>query len=242
MAVKRFNIDGLGVVSVYKRKGTKSLKLSISHRGEIRVVIPNWIPYKTAVNFAKSKNDWIGSQRSEVPELEFYNGQDIGRGHRLLICNDNSAKIRTQIKGTEARIYTNSNNRRSDEFHKAAYKLCLRVLKIQSKEIVLGHLKDLAEDNNFEYRALTARSLKARWGSCNQFKDITINIFLVQLPWELIEYVLLHELVHTKVMHHQADFWEELSKYVSDPKSKRKEIKRYKPELLLKARTPFEYV
>lgn len=242
MAVKRFDIEGIGAAVIYKRKGTKAMKLSVSHSGEIKVVIPNWVPYKAAISFIKSKQNWINSQLQKVPALKFYNGTEIGRGHRLIICNDESAKIRTRIKGIEAKIFVNSTNLYSEEFQKVAYKLCLKALKIQTEEMVLSRLKNLAEDNNFDYRNLKAKHLKARWGSCNQSKDITINIFLVQLPIELMDYVMLHELVHTKVMHHQKNFWDMLEKYVPDLKKKKKEIKNYKPELELKPPDLLEYV
>ncbi|HET8992036.1 MAG TPA: M48 family metallopeptidase, partial [Candidatus Saccharimonadales bacterium] len=65
-------------------------------------------------------------------------------------------------------------------------------------------------------------------GSCDQSKNITLNLYLMQLPWHLIDYVLLHELTHTVVFKHGPDFWAEMDKYLPDSKSLRSEMKDYK--------------
>jgi hypothetical protein len=242
MAVKRFNIDDLGIVNVYKRRGAKSLKLSVSHSGEIRVVIPSWVPYKAALNFAKSKRGWLSSQQGKIPKLKFTSGLGVGQEHRLIIHEGPYDKIRTQIKNGDAKLFINPNDIDTDEFRSKVYDLCIRVLKLETEKNVFSRLIELAERNDFQYRNLKAKRLKTRWGSCNQSNDITINIFLVQLPEELIDYVLLHELVHTRVLHHKKDFWDELSKYVTDLKIKKREMKKFKPELSLKERANNEYV
>jgi predicted metal-dependent hydrolase len=54
----------------------------------------------------------------------------------------------------------------------------------------------------------------------------------MQLPWELIDYVILHELVHTVVMAHGPKFWDELDKYVNNLAAKRKAIRSHQPALL----------
>jgi len=53
----------------------------------------------------------------------------------------------------------------------------------------------------------------------------------MQLPWHLIDYVLLHELTHTKVMRHGAPFWKELERHVPRARALRKEIGSYHPIL-----------
>jgi predicted metal-dependent hydrolase len=57
----------------------------------------------------------------------------------------------------------------------------------------------------------------------------------MQLPWHLIDYVLLHELTHTKVMRHGAPFWEELERHAPTAKLLRKEINTHRPLLTAEA-------
>ena len=55
---------------------------------------------------------------------------------------------------------------------------------------------------------------------------------LVLLPDELADYVILHELVHTRINDHSKRFWDELGKYVVDGKSVAKRLRKYGLELL----------
>ena len=53
-----------------------------------------------------------------------------------------------------------------------------------------------------------------RWGSCTPGNIIHINIDAVRLPYTLIDYLVVHELVHTTHKNHSKDFWAELSKHL----------------------------
>jgi predicted metal-dependent hydrolase len=90
----------------------------------------------------------------------------------------------------------------------------------------------LARRHGFAYRSVAIKQLKRRWGSCSSEQDIALNCFFMQLPWHLIDYVLLHELMHTRIMAHGTPFWKALDEYVPDLKTARREIKTYRPILL----------
>jgi predicted metal-dependent hydrolase len=53
-----------------------------------------------------------------------------------------------------------------------------------------------------------------KWGSCTPDNNIVINIDAIKLPFTLIDYLLVHELVHTKEKNHSKSFWAELSKHI----------------------------
>jgi len=58
------------------------------------------------------------------------------------------------------------------------------------------------------------RNQKTRWGSCSNLNNINLNINLVSLTQDLMDYVILHELLHTKIKNHSKKFWAQLDKYV----------------------------
>jgi len=88
-------------------------------------------------------------------------------------------------------------------------------------------VNELSAKFGFLYNRLSFRSQKTRWGSCSAKNNISLNIKLVNLPEELIEYVILHELVHTKIKNHQEEFWSELAKYVENPRALQTKLKRF---------------
>jgi predicted metal-dependent hydrolase len=96
-----------------------------------------------------------------------------------------------------------------------------------ARKIILRRLQQLAAQHGFTYNRVCFRNQRTRWGSCSGSGDISLNIRLVALPRELMDYVLLHELVHTRVHNHSQQFWQELEKYVPNPKSKIAVLKDY---------------
>ncbi len=90
----------------------------------------------------------------------------------------------------------------------------------------------LAKKYNFPINRCTIRKQKTRWGSCSSKNNINLNIKLLHFPIELIDYVIMHELVHTKIKNHQPEFWQELAKFVPNPKLKNDYLRKFNLRLL----------
>jgi len=101
-------------------------------------------------------------------------------------------------------------------------------LRKEAKRLLPGRTKQLALKYGFEVNDIKIQSSKTRWGSCSREKNINLSLFLMLLPAHLVDYVILHELCHTKEMNHGDKFWAWMDK-VTDGKSKamRKELKNY---------------
>jgi len=82
----------------------------------------------------------------------------------------------------------------------------------------------LANVHQLDFYKLTFKTLKTRWGSCSQNNTICINNIIYYLPEHLKEYIMLHELTHTKIKNHSKIFWEELEKICPNSKLKRREL------------------
>jgi len=99
-------------------------------------------------------------------------------------------------------------------------------LKIYAKEYLPDLLKKIAADMQVDYRAVSVRLQKARWGSCSMRGNISLNAKLLLLPPEVVRYVLVHELSHLKHMNHSAVFWHYVEKFEPDYREKRSELRR----------------
>ena len=84
---------------------------------------------------------------------------------------------------------------------------------------------------NFPYNRVFFRRQRTKWGSCSGKNNINLNINLARLPQHLQDYVLIHELVHTKHKNHGVGFWATLNKLVANAKDLRKEMKKYRLSL-----------
>src|SRR4051812_5320937 len=95
MANKNFVLnDGLAV-TVYKRRTSRNLRLSINAHGQVRVTIPSWAPYRAGLEFARSRQGWIITQQKPVMVLT--DGRPVGKAHHLkLVPGD---KLSTRLLG-----------------------------------------------------------------------------------------------------------------------------------------------
>ena len=94
-----------------------------------------------------------------------------------------------------------------------------------AKELLCARLKVLAKQYEYEFNRVFIRQQKTRWGSCSAKNNINLNLKLVLLPTRLMDYVMLHELVHTRYKNHGPLFWEELDRITGDAKGLSKKVK-----------------
>ena len=232
MPLKKFELtDGLHI-TVFKRRSSRSIRLSLTASGEVRVSLPFWVPYKTGVTFAESRREWILEQR-QVPAT-LTEGQLIGKQHRLHFrVSAKSVKTSSRLTDDLVIITHPLTTPASDPaVQTVVNKAAIRALRQEATIALPPRLRQLAVEHHFRYQNVTIKQLTSRWGSCDQHQRIALNLFLMQLPWELIDYVLLHELVHTQHMDHGADFWAALDKVVPGAKQRRAEIRKHKPVVL----------
>ena len=104
--------------------------------------------------------------------------------------------------------------------------------KTQAKEVLVARLTELAKKHGFHFNRVYVRNQKTRWGSCSHKGDISLNMKIMVLSEDMRDYVLLHELVHTKVYNHSPRFWAELNKYVPNAKAKDAHLRWYDLRLL----------
>ena len=104
--------------------------------------------------------------------------------------------------------------------------------RIVARKFLCKRIAELAQIHNFHYNRISIRKQKTRWGSCSTKNNINLNANLLHLPSELIDYVLLHELVHTKVKNHGEGFWKELDTVVPNARQVDQRLKNYQYCLL----------
>lgn len=95
-------------------------------------------------------------------------------------------------------------------------------------KILPKRLDELAQKFGFKYRKLFIKNQKTVWGSCSYMNNINLNLNLVALDNEFIDYVILHELTHTVHKNHQKAFYSLLTKNMPDALEIQKRLKKIK--------------
>jgi predicted metal-dependent hydrolase len=232
VAFKEYALDEQTTIVVYKRAGSRSLRLSVTSTGKIRVTIPPWTPYQAGLQFAKSRLEWIRQQQKPVRALQ--PGQAIGKAHHLRFSPQaTSQRVSSRVMAGEIIIGYPKQLASSDKaVQTVAQAASIRALRRQAEQLLPQRLQSLAATHNFTYKSVGVKQLKSRWGSCDQSQNIVLNLFLMQLPWELIDYVLLHELSHTQALHHGPKFWQVFEAVLPRAKQLRTRMRQYQPVLM----------
>lgn len=212
---KKIQLPDIGEVLLVKRRRQKNLRLSLQD-GTVRVSMPYYTPFAAGKAFALSKKDWI--IKHKPAESKLYSGMHIGKSHRLTITGSQPNK--SSIRGGEIVVSGSSEHIR---------KTVNRALKKEASHLLPHKVKELSARTELQYTDLIFKHLKGRWGSCSSERVLTFNVLLMQLPWHLIEYVIVHELCHTTHMNHSQDFWSLVERHYPDYKQARNELRTWQP-------------
>ena len=239
MSLKRINIDSIGEVLLKKNRRSKSISIRIKPFRGIFVTLPYYSSYKTAENFVESKIEWINKSLLKIKETE--NKRKIfdenttykTRNHLLKIEKGSSDKILIYVSKSVINIkYPNYLEVTSPSVQKAVMAGIVKALRKEAKEYLPVKVEILAEKFGFNYNKLFIKNLRSRWGSCSNRNNINLNLQLMRLPDKLIDYVILHELVHTEEKNHGKKFWAKLDAITGNAKALSKEVKKYSTELV----------
>lgn len=234
MLAKTFELAGIGAVRIIKKRGNRNIRLSFDASGQPRISVPQYAPYHVGLAFARQKASWINQHRPLVP-LALADGQIIARYYTLAFRASASVKSASaRVKASRIIVtYPAALTIASDAVQKAAKRGADKAIKLEAEKVLPPRLAELALVYGYEFKSVKIKPMRRRWGSCDQAGNITLNQFLVTLAPELIDYVLLHELVHTKHQHHQADFWSTMEHHLPDVKALRKRARSAQPGLAL---------
>ena len=80
-------------------------------------------------------------------------------------------------------------------------------LSERAKRQLIPRLHELAAQHGLTFTRVTIRNQRSRWGSCSRSGAIALNYRLIQMPADVADYVLIHELMHLKQQNHGPRFW-----------------------------------
>lgn len=105
----------------------------------------------------------------------------------------------------------------------------------QAREIIPQRVAHYAGLLGVDYGRITIRHQRTRWGSCSGKGNLNFNCLLMDVPTEVLNYVVVHELCHRKEMNHSQKFWAEVEKIIPDYKFCRKWLKDHAHALIGRA-------
>jgi predicted metal-dependent hydrolase len=103
----------------------------------------------------------------------------------------------------------------------------------QARQVLTGRVEFFARQHDFHYQRIRITSARTRWGSCSSTGSLSFSWRLIQAPSAVVDYVVVHELVHTVFHNHSQHFWNLVEMIMPDYQDHRRWLKEHARELLL---------
>jgi len=212
--------DEFGTITIRRSAKATNISLRVAPDGTLRASLPLYAPLFLVKRLLKSSRQEIRSLIEKAkPTTTYTDGMSVGKSHTVIVrhTTESAAGVTTHgqhIVVTLPSGITLDDPRVSEMIHAAI----LKALRREAKSYLPKRLAWLAAQQGLEYQKVRFSHASSRWGSCSSTGTISLNIALMKLPFELIDYVIMHELAHTVYMNHGTEFWELVSR--SDPSYK----------------------
>lgn len=222
-----------GRITVRRSSLASRVRIRVSANGTLSASLPLYAPTFMIKRLIQSSRDELREMISkQQPKHDFEDGMVIGKSHKLSVRYTKGDKLVAHTRGQIISIYIPETLQLdSPQAIAAIRKEMQSALRIEAKKYLPHRLKYLAQQLDCEYEKVRFSHASGRWGSCSSSGTISLNIALMKLPHELIDYVLVHELSHTKQMNHSSEFWKLVGKGDPHYKYHRKVMKQYTPSI-----------
>ena len=224
--------DEFGVIAYRRSPQARFVRIRIGEDGTIRASLPKRAPLYLVRELVDSSRleirKLVSAQKAK--QVSYTDGMTIGHSHRLHIEYADIAEPHKKVSG-QALLITlpHAYRAESDLAHSFITTHVRSALKREAKAYLPRRLRYLADTYGFTYERERFGNQKGRWGSCSSNGTISLNIALMNLPYELIDYVLIHELAHTRQMNHSQAFWKIVEDCMPDYRIHRKALKNENP-------------
>jgi len=225
------NLDGQKIeYEIRNSNRAKYARIDVDLKG-ITVVIPE-DKIIDSDKFLKEKSDWvlekydkINDYWARVPDRKFREGEEfpyLGEDYTIRLSENGSSGF----KNREILISKDKTERK--EIKEVIEEMYRDKVREKIKDIIDKYSDQINED----YNKLYIRNQKTKWASCSSKKNLSFNWRLLMAPEEVIEYVVVHELLHLEEPNHSTKFWYRLGQILPDYKERRKWLKENSPELV----------
>ena len=209
----------------------KTLALIVKPDGSLIVRAPLRASEKSIREFVESNAKWIEKKRVEaLAFLPPTPKQYIPGEMFMYLGNAYPLEI---VKGQRKPLLFEETFKLAEAAQDNARLAFERWYRQQAKQILNERVNLYASQYDFQYKRIGITSARTRWGSCSTNGSLNFSWRLILAPMAAIDYVVVHELVHTVFHNHSRRFWKRVEKIVPDYKERRKWLRKDGQQLML---------
>lgn len=211
------------------RTKRKTLALHISSRDAMLTIrAPIGMSEETIHRFITQKSNWIRRKQTEISrQLEKHKPKQFITGEQFLLAG--RLYPLSVIPGAKPRVYLSSEEKivMTEACLPAPRHYMEWFYKQQAKSMLVKRTGQIAEKLGYDVKAVRINSARTRWGSCSVDSTINYSWRLVLLPWDVIDYVIIHELIHIDIKDHSRRFYARMLKLLPDYAEREKKLKEH---------------
>lgn len=200
----------------------QTLGLTVERDGNLVLVAPPDVADARLERFARQKRFWIYQKLATkealppaLPVRKFVTGEGfpyLGRSHRLQLVSD----LDVPVKLDAGRF-----KMRRDEVARGRATM-VRWYTAHAQPWLTARVTRYADRTRFVPGAVTVQDLGFRWGSCGKGGRLYFHWQSILLPPSIVDYIVVHELVHLREPHHTPDFWRAVERAMPDWEPRRR--------------------
>jgi predicted metal-dependent hydrolase len=196
----------------------RTIGITVERDGQLILASPPEVPMETLEKVVRDKRLWIYSKLLKKESLnpptavkEYVSGEGfyyLGRSYRLKLVDGGKGQPPLRLYQSRFELQRDAQARGREEF--------IRWYRDRLRPILDTQIAALVKRVGASPRSVQVRELGYRWGSCGHKGDLYFHWRVAMLPRTMIEYVVVHELVHLIKPHHTHAFWNRVERIVSD--------------------------
>jgi predicted metal-dependent hydrolase len=239
MIEKTVNLEKVGPVTIFRNRMATRIKITVKPDGIVRVTIPWMASFQSGEKFLAEKQQWIEktlgklARRPVSPKTIAPGNIFTTRNFRYEVVPAPVPAVRIRYSSVEKVVsleYPMEIPIEMPEIQKGLKRVIEGVLRFEAKRFLPMRAVELASKMGYQINRVTIKNNKTNWGSCSNLKNINLNLHLMRLPDRVIDFIIVHELVHTVIPNHGPKFKATMKRYFPDVNELEKEIKKIRPE------------
>ena len=188
----------------------KYIRLEIHPKEGVHIIVPKGQSHEKAIQFMLSKKAWLLNHLPAPSSLTEVNNK---LPHLIDLRATNNQWVVEYLPAKRTKLYVNHYDKKllikgERNQPQLIYPHLLGWLYTEAERVLTDKLASVSQKIALPYNAIQFRRQKRIWGSCSRDHKISLNIKLIFMPMTWVEYVLTHELCHTRHFNHSPAFWQ----------------------------------
>lgn len=230
---KTIQHNELGAIHFKKSKRAKRMRMVVKPFQGVIVTLPQEVTYKQAQEFVEREQAWLKKQLAKARDLEAERTYGFGdeiptKRTRIKIVKTDKAPYLQQQKDVLMIYLPADEDILAMSWQNLIKQQVEAQLRREAKAYLPARTYEIAQKHNISINKVSVRKARTRWGSCSSQNNISLSIYCMQLPDELIDYIIYHELAHVKEKNHSKQFWDHLEGLLPGAKKLDKQMKDYR--------------